>query len=311
MKYKELSAQNEKKGRVAVILYKFSKTGYTGEAKNLVETLSWDFDENYSGKYSQSYKASFMFTHQCNKGEIAGLPGKLTCKAKRDKKNNGPGQFGSLETWSKKRDTMFIFYFTWTFGNIFDNYQHKLNKKYPNILNDATVATFSNFETMGTVLMSDFCGDERVWSKQVFKTNGGAIQTANGRSLASLVVYINKQRLTSQDVVAKTPNAKVGLMPSGQKNAMWFTPSMDSDPFARGKQKGLMDTTDGSNDAEMQKAVAESPPGSDCSEEVGTDTNAACAITAAAGGNNRGSMVTIPVSTTKPAPPKKEKKGGF
>ena len=152
--------------------------------------------------------------------------------------------------------------------------------RYTNILNDAAVAALSNFGSMGNVLMSDFCGDPAVWSKQIFHNDNNQIVSANGRSLVSLVVYINKQKFTGKKAVA-TAAGQNGLMliDRGKDkrckvidalstktvdacSPIYYLQSMDSDPVKKDKQTGLLDTN-GYRDDEEQKAIVESPRSTD------------------------------------------------
>ena len=122
--------------------------------------------------------------------------------------------------------------------------------RYLHLLNDATAIALGNFGSMGNVLISDFCGDTDVWSKQIFsKTDPeGSIISANGRSLVSLVIYINKKKFAGTEAENKLfSNGLLTLSKAtgpGTGNKFWTMKSMDSDPHDPGQQRGTFTEID-------------------------------------------------------------------
>lgn len=92
-----------------------------------------DFEENFSGKFSNSNHAKQLFTHTC---------GTLTCFPSSDttgqwgmlKKNicDGPDCRRGIKNMvvGNPNRKMHLFYLTWTYGDIKGNYEKKLNTKY-------------------------------------------------------------------------------------------------------------------------------------------------------------------------------------
>ena len=130
--------------------------------------------------------------------------------------------------------------------------------RYTHILNDVTAIALSNFGSMGNVLISDFCGDPEVWSGQKFKpmslaAGANAIShhpliSADGRSLVSLVIYINKKKFAGTEAENKLfSNGLLTLSKAtgpGTGKDFWTMKSMDSDPHDPGRQDGTFTEID-------------------------------------------------------------------
>jgi hypothetical protein len=79
--------------------------------------------DNYSGQFSNTMRVKYLFTHTCGSLPLN------KCGVSDDK----TGQWGQLKDWDKEKKKLHLFYFTWTFGKLIDNYKKKLNWKYVHI----------------------------------------------------------------------------------------------------------------------------------------------------------------------------------
>jgi hypothetical protein len=249
-----VSPADSTKGRVIFLAYDFEKANkFTGAGQTLMTDKAWDYKENFGGKFSQTHKMTYVLTHTC---------GLVSCGSS----SSDTGQYGMLKKWKEgaERNTkMHVFYFTFTFGKIREQLKHKTVEKYQNALNDLTVAAYANFETLGNVFMVDFCGDTEIWSDQKFNNSAG-ITSANGRSVASLVKYINTQKFSNKNVVAKTTADTEGLKMiatgTAKCQALNALTCMDSDPAKTGLQPGQAKTDDVQGTPKEQEVITASPP---------------------------------------------------